>query len=98
MMPPRHLKTRPALFAVDTYIYVTEKHERRVFCKLQRGLTAVKSWCERWNIKIDEGKTQAIYFPRRLRVPDDVLQLNGRNIPFANNVTYLGVTLDRMSW
>jgi hypothetical protein len=44
-------------------------------------------------------KTQAIYFSGRLRVPDDVLQINGRDIPFASNVTYLGVTFDRrMIW
>jgi hypothetical protein len=29
------------------------------------------------------------------RVPDDVLQLNGRDIPLVNTVTYLGVTFDR---
>jgi hypothetical protein len=32
-------------------------------------------------------------------VPDDAPQLNGRDIPFVNNVTYLGVTFDRrMAW
>jgi hypothetical protein len=35
------------------YLYLLDKHERRVLCKLQRGLTAVNSWCERWNIKIN---------------------------------------------
>jgi hypothetical protein len=59
----------------------------------------VNSWCERWNIKINEGTSQAICFSRRLTVPDDVLELNGRDIPFVNNVTYLGVTFDRrMTW
>jgi hypothetical protein len=53
--------TQLALFADDTCIYATEKHKRRVLCKLQRGLTAVNSWYERWNIKINEGKTQSIY-------------------------------------
>jgi hypothetical protein len=57
------------------------------FCKLQRGLTAVKSWCERSTIKINEGKIQAIYFSRRLRVPDFVLKPNGQDVPFVNNVT-----------
>jgi hypothetical protein len=33
------------LFADDTRLHATEKHERRVLCKLQLGLTAVK-WCE----------------------------------------------------
>jgi hypothetical protein len=69
--------THLALFADDTCTYATEKHESRVLCKLQRGLTAVNSWCERCNIKINAGKIQAIYFCRKLRVPDDVLQLNG---------------------
>jgi hypothetical protein len=92
MAPGTHL----ALFPDDTCILATEKRERRVLCKLQRGLTAVRSWCERWNIKINEGKTQAIYFSKRRRVLEDVHQLNGRDIPFVNNVTYLGVTFDRM--
>jgi hypothetical protein len=48
---------------------------------------------------INDGKTHAIYFSRRLSVPDDVLQLNGRDIPFVNNVKYLGVNFDRrMTW
>jgi hypothetical protein len=89
--PATHL----ALFADDTCIYATEKYERRVFCKLQRGLTAVNSWCERWNIKINDGETQAIYFYRTVGVSDGVLQLNGRDIPSVKNITYLGVILDR---
>jgi hypothetical protein len=43
--------------------------------------------------------TQASCLFRRLKVPEDVLQLNGRDIPFVNKATYLGVTLDRrMTW
>jgi hypothetical protein len=90
MVPGAH----HAMFAGDTYISASEKHECYVLCKLHRGLTAVNSWCECWNIKINEGKTQVRYFSRRLRVPDDILQLNGRDIPFANNVTYLSVTFE----
>jgi hypothetical protein len=48
---------------------------------------------------INEGKTQAIYFSRRRRMPEDDLQLNGRNIPFVNSVKYLGAIFDRkMTW
>jgi hypothetical protein len=49
------LRTHLALFADDTCIYATEKHERRVLCKLQCCLTPVKLWFEQWNIKINEG-------------------------------------------
>jgi hypothetical protein len=70
-----------------------------VLNKLQRGLTAVGSLCQRWNIKINDGKNQAIYFSKRRRIPGDKLQLNGRNIPFVNSVKYLGVIFDRrMTW
>jgi hypothetical protein len=88
-----------ALFADDTCVYATEKHERRVLNKLQRGLTAVGSRCQRSNIKINEAKTQAIYFSKRRRMSRDDLQLNGRHIPFVNSVKYLGVIFDiRMTW
>jgi hypothetical protein len=88
-----------SLFADDTCVYATEKHERRVLNKLQRGLIAVGSWCHRWNIKINEGKSQAIYFSRRRRMPEDDLQLNGRNVPFVNSVKYLDVIFGRrMTW
>jgi hypothetical protein len=89
----------PALFADDTFVYATEKHERRVLNQLHHGLTAVGSWCQCWNIKINEGKTQAIYFSKIHRMPGDDLQLNGRNTPFVNSVKYLSVIFDRrMTW
>jgi hypothetical protein len=44
--------THLALFVDDTCIYATQKHKRRVLCNLQRGLTAVNSWCECWNLKL----------------------------------------------
>jgi hypothetical protein len=57
------------------------------------------AWCERWNIKINEDKTQAIYFSHHRRPPDFLLTLNGWNIPFINSVRYLGVIFDkRMTW
>jgi hypothetical protein len=57
------------------------------------------NWCERWNMKMNDDKTRAIYFTHRNRPPDFLLTLNGRNIPFVNSVKYLGVMFDtRMKW
>jgi hypothetical protein len=75
-------------------LFTRQKREGRFICKSQRGLTAVRSLCERWNMKINERKTQVIYFSGRLVVPQDVLQLNGQDILFVDNVTYLGVTFN----
>jgi hypothetical protein len=55
----------------------------------------VNSWCEQWNIKTKKGKLRGYISPEDLRVPEDVVQLNGQVIPFVNNVRYLGVTFNR---
>jgi hypothetical protein len=57
------------------------------------------TWCERWNIKINKEKTRAIYFAHRIRLPDFLLTLNGRDIPFVNSVKYLSVIFDKkITW
>jgi hypothetical protein len=65
------------------------------FEKRPTWLNSMLAWCERWNIKINEDKTQTIYFSHRRRPPDFLLTLNGQNIPFVNSVKYLGVSLDK---
>jgi hypothetical protein len=57
------------------------------------------AWCERWNIKINEDETRAIYFTHQNRPPDSLLTLNGWNIPFVNSLKYVGVVFHKkMTW
>jgi hypothetical protein len=57
------------------------------------------AWNERWNIEINEDKTWSIYFSHRRAPPESLLTLNGWNIPFLNNVKYIGVIFDkRITW
>jgi hypothetical protein len=59
----------------------------------------MSAWFGRWHVKVNEDKTQAIYFSHQRRPPDSLLTLNERNIPFVNSVKYLGVIFDkRMAW
>jgi hypothetical protein len=96
---PQTSSVNLALFADDTCIYATDRKEGYVIRKLQRGLDSMAAWCERWNIKINEDKTRAIFFSHRRGPPDSVLMMNGRNIPLVNNVKYLGVIFDKiMTW
>jgi hypothetical protein len=77
----------------------TDCKECYVLRKLQRGLSAIEAWCERWNIQINGGKAQAVYFSHRLIPPEAHLTLNGWNIPFVNDVKYLGVIFNkRITW
>jgi hypothetical protein len=88
-----------ALYADGTCIYCTDRKESYVLRKLQHGLTLVESWCEHWNIKITEDKTQAIYFSHRLRLVLAHCTLNRWNTPFVNQVRYINVIFDRnITW
>jgi hypothetical protein len=87
------------LFADDTCLYATERKESFVVRKLQRELNSMETWCERWNSKTNEDKTQGIYFSRSRQRPDSHLTLNGRNIPLVNSIKYLNVIFDKkVTW
>jgi len=83
---PRTPGVHLALFADDTCIYATDRKESYVLRKLQRGLNAMEEWCEQWNIKINENKTRAVCFSRRLRRVEAYLTLKGQNIEFVNDI------------
>jgi retron-type reverse transcriptase len=75
------------LFADDTCLYATHRKEGFIVRKLQRGLSSME--------KINEDKTQGIYFSRSRRPPESRLTLNRRDIPFVNSAKYLGVIFER---
>jgi hypothetical protein len=58
-----------ALFVDHTGLYATDLKEGFIVRKLQRGLSSTETWFECWNIKINEDKTQGIYFSRSCRPP-----------------------------
>jgi hypothetical protein len=74
------------LFADDTSMYTTDREARYVLRNMQQGINAIETWCERWNIKVNEDKTQAVYFSHRNTAPEAHLSLNGRNNPFVNHI------------
>jgi hypothetical protein len=53
-----------ALFVDDTFLYATDRKEGFVVRKLQLGLSSLETWCERWNIKINEDKRGDLHFPQ----------------------------------
>jgi len=62
-------------------MYATERKEGYVLRKLQRVLSAMEVRCERWNIKVSEDMTQAIYLSHRRGPVGTHFTLKGRNIP-----------------
>jgi hypothetical protein len=88
-----------ALFADDTCLYVIECKERHVLRNFQCELGSMQAWCKCWNIRINEDKTQALYFSHRIGPPESLLTLNGWNILFANSVQYFVVIFNKkITW
>jgi hypothetical protein len=51
------------------------------------------------NIKVNEDKTEAVYFSHGCKLVKAHLTLNGKNIPFVNQIKNLGVIFDRrITW
>jgi hypothetical protein len=73
--------------------------KRILLLEISSAVSAQWRWSERWNIEINEEKTRGIYFSRSRRTPESHFTLNGTNIPFVNNVKYLGVIFDsKITW
>jgi hypothetical protein len=99
MITPQTSGVYLSLFTGDICIYGADHQEGYVLRKLQRGLSAIETRCERCSIKINKDKTQAIYLSHRFKPPEAHLTLNRRHIPFVSHVKYLGVIFDkRITW
>lgn len=91
-------QSNTACFADDTAIYSSSNQSNAICRKLQLSLTRVEKFFNKWKIRANAAKTQAIIFPfdgRRRRTPTSRLTLNGTPVDFTDNVKYLGVTLDK---
>jgi len=90
--------TYPSLLIIYAYIPLIVKRVY-VLRKLQCSLTTMESWCEYWNIRINEENTQAIYFSHQCTPVWAFLALKGWQIPFVNHMKYLGVIFyKKISW
>lgn len=87
-----------ACYADDTSVYSSANRSGAICRRLQKSLNRIEHFFNKWKIKINPVKTQAVFFPfdnRKKRLPTIQLTLNGIPITFTKSVKYLGVTLDQ---
>lgn len=90
--------THSAGYADDTAIYVSANRTTTICKNLQKSLIKTEKFFDKWKIKINALKTQAIIFPfngQKIRDPVSQLNLCGSPIAYSNVVNYLGVALDK---
>lgn len=87
-----------ASYADDTALFFSHEYGQNIVEKLQISLDILTNYFSKWKIKINEEKTQAVFFTRRRHVcyyPITQLKINRTNIPWSQNIKYLGVYLDK---
>lgn len=87
-----------ATYADDTAVYCSSLHSNAVGRRLDKALVCLERYFERWKIRINITKTQAIFFPFRRRAINRLTHAithNGTQIEWSKSVTYLGIELDQ---
>lgn len=90
--------TQSACYADDTAIYSSANRTTTIQKNLQKSLSKVENFFEKWKIKANAQKTQAIIFPfnnQFKRRPTERLKLCDSPIDYSDSINYLGVTLDK---
>lgn len=97
---PRSPRTQLYLFADDTAITSTAKSPRVVVSRLQNHIIQLEQWMAKWKIAVNPAKTQCIYFSKaRTKLPTGHIRVGGHQLPWNNNVKYLGLYFDkRLVW
>lgn len=92
-------ETQFAQYADDTAIYVSGVDPVIITSNLQICIKALIDYCNKWNIKLNPNKTQAIFFTRRRAIrylpTNSFLQVNNTQITWSSKVKYLGIWFDQ---
>lgn len=89
---PRGVKL--AAFADDLALYSSGTSNKRTLNRLQNGTHLLTNRLEKWKIKINTGKTEAIFFSNR-RVTPKTIKIRTKEVQFKDCIKYLGVHIDR---
>lgn len=96
---PVQIRTHLACFADDTASYTSDDDIDIIIGRLQLSLELLQTYFNKWKLKLNESKTEAILFTRQRTTPKRKLKIAGQLIPWATEVRYLGVTLDKkLNW
>lgn len=86
-----------AFYADDSAILCSGKLSNAIVKQLAASLKHIEKYFNKWKIKINREKTQAIIFPFNKspkRVPNIPLQIQGNSIEIKKSIKYLGIILD----
>ncbi|KAL4143226.1 hypothetical protein QTP88_005583 [Uroleucon formosanum] len=87
-------KIQTSIFADDTMFHTAHKNRNFAICQLQRQLDQTVIWIDRWRLKLNIDKTEAIIFGSRQNKHLRQIKIKNQTIKWKNQIKYLGVTMD----
>lgn len=86
-----------AQFADDTAFYTSSRFAKQIIRRLEKGAKKLLKYFKKWKIRLNETKTQAIFFTNRRtrQLPTRKFKIGTSEIDWSNEVKYLGVVLDK---
>ena len=87
-----------ALFADDTAFFTSSRYCKTITRIIEKTAKRLYKYYTRWKIKINQDKTQAIFFSKRRtkQLPRTNFKFVNTDVPWEQNaVKYLGIYLDR---
>lgn len=94
---PKPVGCEIAVYADDTAIIAHGKQGRGIATKLNNAYKQIDTYLNRWRIKTNASKTEAIFIPfdgKKRRLPQEPLILGDIEVPFSTVIRYLGVFID----
>lgn len=91
---PKPIGSTLAIYADDTAILARSSSVHQVTRYLQSTISILEAWLNLWRIVVNPEKSKALLITRRWIRPSGQVQLNGANIPWKDEVKYLGVIFD----
>ncbi|KYB24559.1 putative RNA-directed DNA polymerase from transposon X-element-like Protein [Tribolium castaneum] len=87
---PKTDRTTLAIYADDTAILTRSKQPYMATRYLQESVERIENWCRRWLINVNPDKSRALLLARRRVSPDGFVRMFNADIPWSDQVKYLG--------
>ena len=83
------------IFADNKGLYTQSFRIDTIINRLQKTAILTKKFFEKWKIKINSSKTEAIIFTKRRPHLNECIVIDGHKVLWSSAVKYLGLTLDK---
>jgi len=87
-------KIQTSIFADDTMFHTAHQNRNYAICQLQRQMDQTMIWIDKWRLKLNIDKTEAIIFGSKRKKHLRQIKIQNQAVKWKNQIKYLGVTMD----